>query len=135
MASSALRLRHALRTLSNLQLSFSASTVTRAWPFSSPFNHAISSASPSSQSPALLAQARAFKSSPISLLSARSSYNNDLNEIGPDTILFEGCDYNHWLIVMDFPKDSKPTPEQMVETYEQTCAKGLGIRFLSPQTE
>ncbi|KAI4298972.1 hypothetical protein L6164_032475 [Bauhinia variegata] len=129
MASSALRLRHTLRTLSNLQLSFSASFATCARPFSSPFNHAISSPSPlpSSLSPALLAQARAFKSSTVSLLSARSSYNNDLNEIGPDTILFEGCDYNHWLIVMDFPKDPKPTPEQMVETYEQTCAKGLGI--------
>lgn len=51
------------------------------------------------------------------------------DEITPDTILFEGCDYNHWLIVMEFPKDPKPTPEEMVRTYEETCAKGLNIRY------
>ncbi|KAE9595117.1 hypothetical protein Lal_00041331 [Lupinus albus] len=68
---------------------------------------------------------RAFRSSPISFLSTRPSSSND--EIGPDTILFEGCDYNHWLFVMDFPKDNKPSPEDMVRVYEDTCAKGLNI--------
>ncbi|CAM8898398.1 unnamed protein product [Rhodiola kirilowii] len=38
-----------------------------------------------------------------------------------------GCDYNHWLITIDFPKDPKPTAEEMIETYVQTCAKGLNI--------
>lgn len=52
--------------------------------------------------------------------------NNDDDKISPDTILFEGCDYNHWLITMDFPKDPKPTPEEMVETYVQTLAKVVG---------
>uniref|UniRef100_A0A7N1A2C0 MORF/ORRM1/DAG-like MORF domain-containing protein n=1 Tax=Kalanchoe fedtschenkoi TaxID=63787 RepID=A0A7N1A2C0_KALFE len=28
---------------------------------------------------------------------------------------------------MEFPKDPKPTPEEMVETYVQTCAMGLNI--------
>ncbi|CAN6458494.1 unnamed protein product [Victoria cruziana] len=50
----------------------------------------------------------------------------DDGKIGPDTILFEGCDYNHWLITMEFPKDPKPTPEEMVETYVQTLAKVVG---------
>ncbi|CAH2078480.1 unnamed protein product [Thlaspi arvense] len=49
------------------------------------------------------------------------------DEITEDTVLFEGCDYNHWLITMDFPKDNPLSPEEMVSTYEQTCAKGLGI--------
>ncbi|KAI3715674.1 hypothetical protein L6452_22660 [Arctium lappa] len=61
--------------------------------------------------------------------SSRARYNNDDmdgDQISPDAILFEGCDYNHWLITMDFPKDPKPSPEEMVETYVQTAAKVLG---------
>ncbi|KAK4747584.1 hypothetical protein SAY87_014170 [Trapa incisa] len=74
-------------------------------------------------------QRRTFRSSVASLL-ARGNYSrnfDDSEKIDPDTILFEGCDYNHWLITMDFPKDPKPTPEEMVRTYEETCAKGLNI--------
>ncbi|XP_028753248.1 multiple organellar RNA editing factor 1, mitochondrial-like [Neltuma alba] len=127
MASSSLHLRRVLRTLSGLHRSFSATSSTSSAPLFLPTRHAISSAPQSSQSPALLSHSRAFRSSSISLLSARSPSVNNSDEIGPDTILFEGCDYNHWLIVMDFPKDNKPTPQQMVETYEQTCAKGLNI--------
>ncbi|KAF6139383.1 hypothetical protein GIB67_026225 [Kingdonia uniflora] len=58
--------------------------------------------------------------------SSSGSYNNDDDKISPDTILFEGCDYNHWLITMDFPKDPRPTSEEMVETYVQTLAKVVG---------
>ncbi|KAH0894358.1 hypothetical protein HID58_056787 [Brassica napus] len=50
------------------------------------------------------------------------------DEITQDTVLFEGCDYNHWLNTMDFPKNHPLFPEEMVSTYEQTCATGLGIR-------
>ncbi|XP_028782203.1 uncharacterized protein LOC114738335, partial [Neltuma alba] len=116
-----------LRTLSGLHRSFSATSSTSSAPLFLPTRHAISSAPQSSQSPALLSHSRAFRSSYISLLSARSPSVNNSDEIGPDTILFEGCDYNHWLIVMDFPKDTSPPLNQMVETYEQTCAKGLNI--------
>lgn len=49
------------------------------------------------------------------------------DEITEDMVLFEGCDFNHWLITVDFPKDPKPTPEEMVATYERICAEGLGI--------
>ncbi|KAH7520661.1 hypothetical protein FEM48_Zijuj08G0168900 [Ziziphus jujuba var. spinosa] len=31
---------------------------------------------------------------------------------------------------MDFPKDQKIPPEEMVRTYEETCAKGLNIRLV-----
>ncbi|KAI4296544.1 hypothetical protein L6164_036494 [Bauhinia variegata] len=37
-----------------------------------------------------------------------------------------GCDYNHWLIVMEFPKDPAPTREQMIDTYLNTLATVLG---------
>ncbi|XP_039130039.1 DAG protein, chloroplastic isoform X1 [Dioscorea cayenensis subsp. rotundata] len=47
-----------------------------------------------------------------------------------ETILLPGCDYNHWLIVMEFPKDPAPTREQMIETYLNTLATVLG-RFSS----
>lgn len=57
-----------------------------------------------------------------------SSRSFNVDKIDPDTILFEGCDYKHWLIVMDFGKDpdQRPPPEQMVETYVQTLAKVVG---------
>ncbi|KAI9197852.1 hypothetical protein LWI28_005551 [Acer negundo] len=43
-----------------------------------------------------------------------------------ETILLPGCDYNHWLIVMEFPKDPAPTREQMIETYLNTLSTVLG---------
>ncbi|KAK1324785.1 hypothetical protein QJS10_CPA01g01063 [Acorus calamus] len=43
-----------------------------------------------------------------------------------EKILLPGCDYNHWLIVMEFPKDPAPTREQMIETYLDTLATVLG---------
>ncbi|KAG2581474.1 multiple organellar RNA editing factor 9, chloroplastic-like [Panicum virgatum] len=43
-----------------------------------------------------------------------------------ETILLPGCDYNHWLIVMEFPKDPAPTREQMIDTYLNTLAAVLG---------
>lgn len=43
--------------------------------------------------------------------------------------MLPGCDYNHWLIVMEFPKDPAPTREQMIDTYLNTLATVLG-RFV-----
>ncbi|RVW94800.1 DAG protein, chloroplastic [Vitis vinifera] len=42
--------------------------------------------------------------------------------------MLPGCDYNHWLIVMEFPKDPAPTREQMIDTYLNTLATVLGRR-------
>lgn len=68
---------------------------------------------------------------PVRLYSTRQlKLYKEGDEITEDTVLFEGCDYNHWLITMDFPKDNPKSPEEMVSTYEQTCAYGLGIRSL-----
>lgn len=48
-----------------------------------------------------------------------------------ETIMLPGCDYNHWLIVMEFPKDPAPSREQMIDTYLNTLATVLGrsVRF------
>ncbi|MCD7453293.1 hypothetical protein HAX54_020458 [Datura stramonium] len=73
-------------------------------------------------------QSRLFRSSTVSLSSRSRSFDRNPadDEIGPDTILFEGCDYEHWLIVIDFPKDTQLTREEMIETYVQTATKVFG---------
>ncbi|PUZ59884.1 hypothetical protein GQ55_4G079200 [Panicum hallii var. hallii] len=40
--------------------------------------------------------------------------------------LFPGCDYEHWLIVMDKPGGEGATKQQMIDCYVQTLAKVLG---------
>nr|KYP57539.1 hypothetical protein KK1_003804 [Cajanus cajan] len=40
--------------------------------------------------------------------------------------LFPGCDYHHWLIVMDKPGGEGATKEKMIHCYVQTLAKVLG---------
>ncbi|KAL5982618.1 hypothetical protein ACLOJK_016692 [Asimina triloba] len=101
-------------------------------PLSNPDHHHHKSISspPSLRSPhslpphSSLIQSLSFRFS--SLSSSRRPNDADNEKISPDEILFPGCDYNHWLITMDFPKDPKPTPEEMVETYVQTLAKVVG---------
>lgn len=57
--------------------------------------------------------------------SSKRSSSNEQRE----TIMLPGCDYNHWLTVMEFPKDPAPTREQMIDTYLNTLATVLG-RFV-----
>ncbi|KAL3517725.1 hypothetical protein ACH5RR_020314 [Cinchona calisaya] len=40
--------------------------------------------------------------------------------------LFPGCDYEHWLIVMDKPGGEGANKQQMIDCYVQTLAKVLG---------
>ncbi|VVA24682.1 PREDICTED: multiple organellar RNA editing factor [Prunus dulcis] len=42
-----------------------------------------------------------------------------------ETILLDGCDYEHWLIVMEYD-DPKPTEEEMINSYVKTLATVLG---------
>lgn len=56
----------------------------------------------------------------------RRAFDPEQEEIGPDTILFEGCDYKHWLITVDFPKDRHFTRQQMIETYVKIAAQVFG---------
>ncbi|KAI4378939.1 hypothetical protein MLD38_016356 [Melastoma candidum] len=43
-----------------------------------------------------------------------------------ETILLDGCDYEHWLIVMEFPEDPKPSEDDMIAAYVKTLAQVLG---------
>ncbi|KAE8647096.1 multiple organellar RNA editing factor 3, mitochondrial-like [Cucumis sativus] len=43
-----------------------------------------------------------------------------------DSIPYDGCDYEHWLIVLDFPNDPKPSEEEMVNSYVKTLAAVVG---------
>ncbi|XP_022998020.1 multiple organellar RNA editing factor 1, mitochondrial-like [Cucurbita maxima] len=125
MALHSLRLRRTLSALSVFHRHVSSTSAASAQT-----SHSLLFTSPVSlsKSPAMISPCWPLRSSSMAL-SYRSSFgsNNEDDKIGPDTILFEGCDYNHWLITMEFPKDPKPTPEEMVRTYEETCAKGLNI--------
>ncbi|VVA93334.1 unnamed protein product [Arabis nemorensis] len=40
--------------------------------------------------------------------------------------LFPGCDYEHWLIIIDKPGGENATRQQMIDCYVQTLAKILG---------
>ncbi|CAO2821985.1 unnamed protein product [Amaranthus hypochondriacus] len=51
---------------------------------------------------------------------------NWTNRPPKETILLDGCDYEHWLIVMEFPDDAKPSNEEMVNTYVKTLAQVVG---------
>ncbi|XP_057498618.1 DAG protein, chloroplastic-like [Actinidia eriantha] len=55
-----------------------------------------------------------------------SGRRNTIKNEERETIRLPGCDYNHWLIVMEFPKDPAPTREQMIDTYLDTLATVLG---------
>uniref|UniRef100_A0A0A0KPX4 MORF/ORRM1/DAG-like MORF domain-containing protein n=1 Tax=Cucumis sativus TaxID=3659 RepID=A0A0A0KPX4_CUCSA len=115
MALHSLRLRRSLSVLSTFYRYAAVSSQTR---------HSIfcPSAPSVSKSPAMISSHWPLRLSSIASYS-RSSFARKKE---PDKLILEGCDYNHWLITMDF-KDSKPTPEEMVRTYEETCAKGLNI--------
>jgi hypothetical protein len=43
-----------------------------------------------------------------------------------ETILLDGCDYEHWLIVMEFPTNPPPSEEEMINAYVKTLASVVG---------
>ena len=48
-----------------------------------------------------------------------------------ETILLDGCDYEHWLIVMEFPNDPKPSEDEMIAAYVKTLTAVVG-RYVCP---
>ena len=74
---------------------------------------------------------------PVRTKSSGSGYS-PLNDPSPnwsnrppkETILLDGCDYEHWLIVMEFPDNPKPSEDEMVNTYVKTLAHVLGRWFI-----
>ncbi|KAM3376484.1 multiple organellar RNA editing factor 2, chloroplastic [Capsicum galapagoense] len=63
--------------------------------------------------------------SAYSPLNSGSNYGGERppTEMAP---LFPGCDYEHWLIVMDKPGGEGATKQQMIDCYIQTLAKVVG---------
>ncbi|PNX61602.1 dag protein chloroplastic-like, partial [Trifolium pratense] len=63
-----------------------------------------------------------------STYSPLNSGNSNFSERPPTDMapLFPGCDYEHWLIVMDKPGGEGATKQQMIDCYIQTLAKVLG---------
>ncbi|KAL6660591.1 hypothetical protein ACP70R_001626 [Stipagrostis hirtigluma subsp. patula] len=117
----ALRLRRALAAASNsapLLLRPAAATAARPLPLAP-------SVSPPPPRPWLLPGAAAGFRSTAAAAARGGDYGPEDSKISPDEILFEGCDYNHWLITMDFP-DPKPTREEMINTYLNTLAQVVG---------
>ncbi|XP_042502173.1 multiple organellar RNA editing factor 3, mitochondrial [Macadamia integrifolia] len=43
-----------------------------------------------------------------------------------ETILLDGCDYEHWLIVMEFNQDPKPSEDEMIAAYIKTLTAVVG---------
>ncbi|XP_058082641.1 multiple organellar RNA editing factor 3, mitochondrial [Magnolia sinica] len=43
-----------------------------------------------------------------------------------ETILLDGCDYEHWLIVMEFPENPKPSEDEMIAAYVKTLTAVVG---------
>ncbi|PSR94882.1 Multiple organellar RNA editing factor 5 like [Actinidia chinensis var. chinensis] len=65
--------------------------------------------------------------------SGRSSYSplnsgSNFSDRPPTEMapLFPGCDYEHWLIVMDKPGGEGATKQEMIDCYIQTLAKVVG---------
>ncbi|KAH6813751.1 plastid developmental protein DAG [Perilla frutescens var. frutescens] len=62
--------------------------------------------------------------STYSPLNSGSNFNDrPPTEMAP---LFPGCDYEHWLIVMDKPGGEGATKQQMIDCYVQTLARVVG---------
>lgn len=54
------------------------------------------------------------------------SSNDSSERASKNTVILEGCDLEHWLIIMEFPKDPKPSEEEMVNRYVKTLAEVVG---------
>lgn len=59
-------------------------------------------------------------------MSTRTMRNNDSSNRPPkDTILLDGCDFEHWLVVMDNP-DPNLTRDDIIDSYIKTLAQIVG---------
>ncbi|XP_050209801.1 multiple organellar RNA editing factor 1, mitochondrial [Mercurialis annua] len=136
MALQLTRLRRALTSLPTLHRSLSSPIIT---PTSPPLPLSQNPIESYLNSPLIFShfQTRLFRVSGPSLSSSKKEYRvyKEGDEITEDMVLFEGCDFNHWLITVDFPKDPAPTPQEMVATYERICAEGLRISIEEAKTK
>ncbi|KAJ6715479.1 MULTIPLE ORGANELLAR RNA EDITING FACTOR 1 MITOCHONDRIAL [Salix viminalis] len=120
MAQRLLRLRRALTPLSS----------SRKRPL---LSTSIAISPPAAHTSPIISKWRGFSRTRVSMMSTtgieEKQYKvyEDGDEVVKNTILFEGNEYIHWLVTVDFPKDPKPSPEEMVAAFERICAQGLNI--------
>ncbi|CAI0386054.1 unnamed protein product [Linum tenue] len=90
-----------------------------------PISHAVRSVIPVSAPRYTAIRCRVNRSgNSYSPLNSGSNFNErPPTEMAP---LFPGCDYEHWLIVMDKPGGEGATKQQMIDCYVQTLARVLG---------
>ncbi|KAK1439629.1 hypothetical protein QVD17_05449 [Tagetes erecta] len=67
---------------------------------------------------------RAFSSRPTTS-SLNDSNPNWSNRPPKETILLDGCDFEHWLVVVDKP-EGEPTRDEIIDSYINTLAKVVG---------
>lgn len=128
--------RHSKITLlfsKRLLSSLSTATITAPPPLPSllfsrrvlaPLSHAAQSLSPAARFAAVRCRVNRSGGAAYSPLNSGSNFSDrPPTEMAP---LFPGCDYEHWLIVMDKPGGEGATKQQMIDCYVQTLAKVLG---------
>eukprot|EP00252_Welwitschia_mirabilis_P003639 TRINITY_DN136_c0_g2_i1.p1 TRINITY_DN136_c0_g2~~TRINITY_DN136_c0_g2_i1.p1 ORF type:complete len:618 (-),score=120.74 TRINITY_DN136_c0_g2_i1:418-2271(-) len=84
-------------------------------------SHILTSKQSSTYLPSKLLWRRCISTSLPSF--ARPNYEDSKED--DRTILFEGCDYEHWLVTMEFP-DPQPSREEKIDTFIKTLAKVVG---------
>ncbi|KAL5781641.1 hypothetical protein ACOSP7_006670 [Xanthoceras sorbifolium] len=89
-----------------------------------PLSHAVRPLSPAARFAAVRCRVNRSGGAAYSPLNSGSNFSDrPPTEMAP---LFPGCDYEHWLIVMDKPGGEGANKQQMIDCYVQTLAKVLG---------
>ncbi|KAK2643726.1 hypothetical protein Ddye_018921 [Dipteronia dyeriana] len=88
-----------------------------------PLSHAAQSLSPAARFAAVRCRVNRSGGGYSPLNSGSNFSDRPPTEMAP---LFPGCDYEHWLIVMDKPGGEGASKQQMIDCYVQTLAKVVG---------
>jgi hypothetical protein len=95
---------------------------------------AAASLLPAAAAPSPGAGMRCFATQPATS-SLRDSSPNWSNRPPKETILLDGCDFEHWLVVMEPPQGDPSNPDvtrdEIIKSYIETLAAVVG-RYLSP---
>ena len=95
---------------------------------------AAASLLPASVAPSPGAGVRCFATQPATS-SLRDSSPNWSNRPPKETILLDGCDFEHWLVVMEPPPGDAGNPDitrdEIIDGYIKTLAQVV-VRYLSP---
>ncbi|KAI3675020.1 hypothetical protein L1987_84601 [Smallanthus sonchifolius] len=88
------------------------------------FRPLVTAAANLRQSSLAATDVRAFSTRPTTS-SLNDSNPNWSNRPPKETILLDGCDFEHWLVVVEKP-EGEPTRDEIIESYINTLAKVVG---------